>query len=78
MSGSHANGVPTEPPRHCPTCGQDLSQYPYYQLQPGPFTRKLLALARLLIPVMTVSFSRGMRLSTFFRLCSRALWMRMS
>ena len=27
---------------------------------------------------MTVNFSRGMSTSTFFRLCSRALWMRMA
>ena len=44
------------PPRHCPTCGQDLSRYPYYQLKPSPFARKLLALARFFIPVMTVVF----------------------
>ena len=31
------------PPRHCPACSQDLSQYPYYQLIPSPFARKLLA-----------------------------------
>ncbi len=45
-----------KPPRYCPTCRQDLSQYPYYRLRPSPFARKLLTLARLLIPVMTVVF----------------------
>ncbi len=44
------------PPRHCPACSQDLSRYPYYQLIPSPFARKLLTLARALIAVMTVVF----------------------
>ena len=46
----------TQPPRHCPACAADLSAYPYYQLVPSPFARKLLFLARLLIPVMSVVF----------------------
>ena len=44
------------PPRHCPTCGQDLSEHPYYQLRPSPFAGKLLWLAKVLIPVMAVFF----------------------
>ncbi len=48
--------VTTKPPRHCPTCGHDLSAYPYYQLRPSPFARRLMNLAGLLIPVMTAVF----------------------
>ncbi len=44
------------PPRHCPACGDDLSEHPYYQLHPSPVTRRLHTLARLLLPVMTVVF----------------------
>ena len=31
MSERRTNGSASEPPRHCPTCGQDLSEHPYYQ-----------------------------------------------
>ena len=46
----------SRPPRHCPTCGHDLSEHPYYQLRPSPFAAKLLTIARWLLPVMAVVF----------------------
>lgn len=51
-----AHDEASKPPRHCPTCGHDLSPHPYYQLRPSPFASKLLQLARWLIPVMAVVF----------------------
>lgn len=45
-----------KPPRHCPECGHDLSEYPYYLLRPSPFARKLQRLAAMLLPAMTVLF----------------------
>ncbi|MEE8526874.1 MAG: hypothetical protein V3T72_23310, partial [Thermoanaerobaculia bacterium] len=56
MSFSHSRGPASQPPRHCPACGNDLSPYPYYQLVPSPFAHQLLVLARLLLPVMTGVF----------------------
>lgn len=45
-----------KPPRHCPACDNDLSEFPYYQLHPGPVARKLLGLAWVLLPIMTALF----------------------
>ncbi len=45
-----------KPPRYCPTCGDDLSDYPYYQVRPGPFARRLLTLARALLAIMAMLF----------------------
>ncbi len=43
-------------PRYCPTRGDDLSDYPYYQVRPGPFARRLLTLARALLAIMAMVF----------------------
>ena len=45
-----------EPPRICPSCGQDLSAHPYYQTRPGPAARLLRRIALVLLPVMAVVY----------------------
>lgn len=41
-----------DPPRNCPTCGQDLSEYPYYQPSLSPAAKGLRRIGLLLLPVM--------------------------
>ncbi|MFQ5528486.1 MAG: hypothetical protein ACE5GX_19810 [Thermoanaerobaculia bacterium] len=47
--GSSGTGG-TEPPRLCPSCGQDLSAHPYYQLVPSCAARILQRIAMALLP----------------------------
>lgn len=44
------------PPRHCPTCGQDLSEYPYYQKTPGTAAKIVRRIAVGLLPVMALVY----------------------
>mgnify|MGYP006969420863 FL=1 len=44
------------PPRHCPVCGQDLTEHPYYQTEPGPAARWLRRVAVWLLPVMAAAY----------------------
>ena len=48
--------VTDQPPRVCPSCGQDLSAHPYYQTRPGPTARLLRKIAVILLPVMAVVY----------------------
>lgn len=42
------------PPQHCPACGHDLSDHPYFQEGPGPAGRLLQRAALVLLPVMAL------------------------
>ena len=48
--------VSETPPRYCPTCGQDLSEYPYYQQAPGPAAKIMRRIAIGLLPLMAVFY----------------------
>lgn len=54
-----------KPPRLCPSCGDDLSDFPYYQLTPCPIARRLQKLAGWLLPVMGVVFVVQLFTGTF-------------
>jgi len=54
LGGRADSGTP--PPKVCPSCAQDLSDFPYYQQTPCPIARRLQKLAALLLPVMSVVF----------------------
>ena len=43
-------------PKQCPTCGADLSDYPYYQTVPGPVGRMLRRIAVWLLPGMALVY----------------------
>ena len=45
-----------KPPRKCPTCGQDLSEYPYYQRTPGPAAKVVRRIGVWLLGVMAVIY----------------------
>ena len=51
-----------QPPRTCPSCGQDLSAHPYYQPRPGRAARLLRKIALALLPLMAMLY-----LSLIFR-----------
>lgn len=61
------------PPRHCPTCGTDLSPHPYYRLIPSPGARRLHRLALISLPLMSAvvvaAFIAG-RAPIFFSIAS--------
>ena len=57
--------APAEVPRHCPTCGQDLTEHPYYQTRPGPAARLLRKIAMALLPVMAAVYLYLVLLSDF-------------
>lgn len=56
MSRRSKHDLPDEPPRHCPTCGQDLSEYPYYQEGLGRSAKFLRRVALWLLPVFAALF----------------------
>ena len=45
---------PSGPPEFCPTCGELLGDFAYYEVRPGRSARQLQAFAKLLLPVMGV------------------------
>lgn len=45
-----------KPPRYCPACGQDLSEYPYYERIAGPAAQRLQLMAKVSIPLMAILF----------------------
>lgn len=47
---------PETPPRYCPTCGQDLSEFPYYQKTPGTAAKIVRRIALGLLPAMALAY----------------------
>lgn len=45
-----------QPPENCPTCGQYLTEYPYYQVRANRPARILRRIAILLLPVMALAY----------------------
>jgi hypothetical protein len=48
--------VADQVPRFCPSCGEDLSEHPYYQLVPSRAGRVLSKIAVVLLPVMAIVY----------------------
>ena len=46
----------SRPPRYCPACGQDLSEFPYYQPSLSPAARAIRRFALLLMPIMGLAY----------------------
>jgi amino acid transporter len=47
---------PLDPPRHCPTCGQDPSDYPYYQRGLSRPAKLLRRVALGLLPIFAALY----------------------
>ncbi|MDH3744258.1 MAG: hypothetical protein OES47_04050 [Acidobacteriota bacterium] len=46
----------SQPPRFCPSCRQDLSEHPYYQLAPSRGAKVLHKIAAMLLPIMGIAY----------------------
>lgn len=51
-----AGAAAEQPPRFCPSCGEDLSEFPYSQPVPGPAAKLLRRVAVALLPVMAIAY----------------------